>query len=188
MSYTNQLLLGLWSFLTVLSFSAVAQEMSPPELLQELNNFPHAEQLDYSESEVLDHEVGLGAIQKVGGAWRFKDSRRVDGLLTRYTWQIKDGFTSREVMDDLESKIDSLQDPALLFSCDGRGCGKGVQWANRVFRQPILYGREDLQSYRVFSLGQSPQYLLMMYASARTADRQYLHMELLRVGDEQDEP
>ncbi|MEM8564405.1 MAG: DUF4892 domain-containing protein [Pseudomonadota bacterium] len=185
MSYTNRLLAWSWSFLICLSFGAAAQQTSPPALLEELNNFPHAEQLDFSETEVLDHEVGLGAIQKVGGAWRFKDSERVNGLLTRYTWQIKDGFTSREVLADLESKIDTLDDPALLYSCDGRACGKGVQWANRVFRQPILYGREDLQSYRVFSLGKSPQYLLMMYASARTADRQYLHMELLRVGDVQ---
>jgi len=61
-----------------------------------------------------------------------------------------------------------------------RACGQGVQWANRVFHQPVLYGREELQRYRVYAIGADPLNLLVIYASARTADRQYLHAETLR--------
>ena len=57
------------------------------ELLQQLNEYPHARQLDLEQEEVLDYEVGLGAIQKIGGAWRFKDSERFNGKLSAYTWQ-----------------------------------------------------------------------------------------------------
>lgn len=151
------------------------------ELLQRLNEFPHAQLLDLDEEEVLDYEVGLGAMQKVGGAWRFKDSERSNGKLTSYTWQIIDGFTSIEVMDELVKEAEQLEEASLLFACEGRACGRGVQWANRVFHQPLLYGREDMQRYRAYSLGSEPGSLLILFAAARTADRQYLHAELLEV-------
>ena len=164
--------------------AGTAAEVSVPmQLLQQLNEFPHAQQIEFKESEVLDYDVGLGAMQKISGAWKFKRSERFDGKLTGYTWQLTDGFTSLEVIDGLLAQVDELETQALMFGCDGRACGNGVQWANRVFHQPVLYGREDMQRYRVFSIGESPRYLLLIYAAARTADRQYLHTELLQVAD-----
>ncbi len=72
-----------------------------------------------------------------------------------------------------------MDEAELLFSCEGRSCGQGVQWANRVFHQPVLYGREELQQYRVYSVGKEARSILVIYAAARTADRQYLHAEVL---------
>ena len=151
------------------------------QLLQQLNGFPHAQPVAFSEAQVRDYEVGLGAIRKVGGAWTFKSSKRFDGLLTSYTWQIVDGFTSLEVLDELEATIRERSRGELLFGCDGRACGPGVQWANRVFHQRVLYGQEELQRYRVYAVGDDPFDLLLVYSGARTADRQYLHAELLAV-------
>lgn len=171
--------------LLVLVATGTAAEVSAPmQLLQQLDEFPHAQQIEYEQSDVLDYEVGLGAMQKISGAWQLKHSERFNGKLTRYTWQLNDGFTSLEVMNDLLAQIEKLDAETLLFSCDGRACGSGVQWANRVFQQSVLYGRESLQYYRVFSIGESPKYLLLIYAAARTADRQYLHTELLQVADD----
>ena len=49
------------------------------------------------------------------------------------------------------------------------------------FRQKFFsqYGQDGMQRYRVLSLGAEPRSLLIVYASARTADRQYLHAEVL---------
>ena len=46
------------------------------QLLQQLNGFPHAQPVAFSEAQVRDYEVGLGAMRKVGGAWTFKSSKR----------------------------------------------------------------------------------------------------------------
>jgi len=157
---------------------------SPEALLQQLNDFPHARQVAQSEEQVRDHEIGLGAMQKVQGAWRFKSSERQSGLLSRHTWQIVDGFTSMEVMGKLITTLEEQAGTTLLFTCDARACGQGVQWANRVFHQRVLYGREDLQRYRVYALQvDAVEYRLALYSSARTADRQYLHVDLLRIAD-----
>jgi len=163
------------------AMGATAQPNTPLQLLQQLDEFPHANRVDFEQREVLDYELGLGAMQKRRGTWQFKHSERFSGELTRYTWQIIDGFTSIEVMQELEAGLGELDGTELLFDCDGRDCGNAVQWANRVFRQPLLYGREDLQRYRVYGSGDTPRNLLVIYAAARTADRQYLHMELLEV-------
>jgi hypothetical protein len=174
------LALGFW---LALPFSMSSQAASPEQMLGQLNDYPHAQQVAMSELEVIDHEVGLGAMQKVRGAWQFKNSERLNGLLSRYTWQIVDGFTSEEVMEGLVAALEGAEGSRLLFSCEGRACGQGVQWANRVFRQRVLYGREDLQRYRVFALEEAGvQYRVVVFSAARTADRQYLHVDLLRIG------
>ena len=171
----------LWLVLLFVVGSSAVQAGEGLVLLQQLNDYPHARLIELDEADVLDYEVGLGAMQKVVGAWRFKHSKRYSGKLTGYTWQVIDGFTSIEVLDELQGQLGELASAELLFECDGRSCGKGVQWANRVFHQPLLYGREDLQRYRVYSLASNPPSMLVVYAASRTADRQYLHAELLEI-------
>jgi hypothetical protein len=174
---------AFFSLLLSLACTAVAAG-TPEELLRQLNDYPHARQVALSEEEVRDHEVGLGAMQKVQGAWKFKKSERHSGLLSRHTWQIVDGFTSIEVMEELLAALEEQDGTTLLFTCDARACGQGVQWANRVFHQRVLYGREDLQRYRVYALqADDAEYRMAIYSSARTADRQYLHVDLLRIAD-----
>lgn len=180
-------LTGLCSLVVALLVgSAAVLAENPAQLLLQLNDYPHARQVAFSEGEVIDHEVGLGAMQKVRGVWRFKDSERLSGLLLRYTWQIVDGFTSQEVMSELVEVVQAGEGTELLFTCQGRACGHGAQWANRVFRQRVLYGRGELQQYRVYALQADARYRLVIYSAARTPERQYLHVDLLRIVDTAD--
>jgi hypothetical protein len=167
--------------LLLVLYAGALQAATPRQLLEQLDAYPHSRSIDRVEENVLDYEVGLGAIQKIRGAWRFKHSERFNGTLVRYTWQIVDGFTSLEVMAELVSRAEQLTGSDLLFACEGRACGEEVQWANRVFNQPLLYGRSDLQRYRVYAFGTEPGSLLIVYAAARTTDRQYLHAEVLEI-------
>ena len=110
---------------------------------------------------------------------------RLSGELLSRTWQVLDGFTSEEVLAELEAALTGAGAKA-LFACDGRGCGSGAQWANRVFNQRLLYGREDRQHYRVYvvpgedggeAAGVSQR--VLVFAAARSSERQYLHVEIL---------
>ncbi|MEP1471553.1 MAG: DUF4892 domain-containing protein [Halieaceae bacterium] len=156
-----------------------ASQAGPRQLLDTLNGYPHALVIAVSDAEVVDHEVGLGALQKVRGAWRFKKSERVSGRLQRFTWQVTDGFSSEELFRDLSEQLAALGGSELLFACQGRACGHGSQWANRVFGQKILYGRDDLQRYSVYGFSEPELSRVVIYASSRTSDRHYLHAELI---------
>ncbi len=159
----------------------IEADRSPEALLQELARSPHIESIAFVETQVSDHEIGLGALRKVRGAWRYKFSERYSGWLQRYTWQIIDGFTSAEVMEEVQERLENELNAEAAFSCDGRACGHSTQWANRVFAQRVLYGKQDLQRYRVYKLAHDSDYRLLLYSSARTADRQYFHADLLRL-------
>lgn len=160
-----------------------ATPASPEAYLEELDSFPHARRVSFDTQEVIDHEIGLGGIRKVRGDWRFKDSERLSGTLVSYTWQIMDGFTSAQVMDKLLAPVAANADAQLLFKCEGRACGHSAQWANRVFAERVLYGREDWQQYAVYALQDNGEYRLVVYSAARTEDRQYLRADLLRIAD-----
>jgi hypothetical protein len=158
-----------------------ADEPGIEALLQQLDGYPHTRQIAFVQGEVTDHEVGLGALQKVRGEWRFKHSERLSGTLLRYTWLIGNGFSSAEVMTNLLASVEKVPGAKELFACDGRACGRAVQWANRVFNQRVLFGREDLQRYSVFALAGEEAGRVLVYSAERTADRQYLHVEWLQI-------
>jgi hypothetical protein len=156
----------------------------PELLLRQLDESVHVRQIAFSSEEVVDHEIGLGAVQKVRGEWRFKRSERLSGTLLSYTWQVGNGYSAAEVMAQLLDSVAQIDGATSLFSCDGRACGRAVQWANGVFEERVLYGREDNQQYRVIAFEGERAARLIAYSAERTADRQYLHVELLLTAPE----
>ncbi len=164
------------------AISVWAQEYDPFALVEQLREYPHAVSIDARESEVVDHELGLGARQKIRGQWGFSHSVRLNGTLSRETWQIVDGFTATEVLRELEQQLAAAGSSELLYSCDGRACGNAAQWANRVFGQRVLYGTSGEQRYRVYAVDTAAgDFRLALYSGARTATRQYLHLDILRL-------
>ncbi len=168
-----------------LSFASTAS--APEQWLGVLDSYPHAGLIASSEKTVRDIEVGTGALQKVRGAWRFKSSARRSGKLSRLTWQIIDGYSAAEVFQSLVQEIESASAIAPLFACSGRSCGPSVQWANRVFQQRLLYGRAETQRYAVYEVeaAEASTWVVAIYAAGRTAQRQYLHIDLLKTGQHQ---
>lgn len=183
---TKQNLRRLYSCASVWLLGAVAwPAIAQPseDIVAYLQSSPHTVAMDESSSAVIDHEIGLGTIKKVRGVWRFKDSERLSGQLLRRTWQVADGFTSLELLEALEEQLAEDDRVQLIFGCDGRACGHSAQWANRVFGQRLLYGREGQQRYRVYQLQEGGQSRAAIYAASRSTDRQYLHVEIL-LGEE----
>ena len=176
----------VYSLTILLALPALGSAAGPETIISNFNEVPHTDLIATSDRQVLDHEVGLGALQKVRGVWRFKSSERLSGNLQRFTWQVLDGFTSQEMFEDLSNKLEQVEGASVLFECEGRACGHGAQWANRVFGQRLLYGRDDLQRYRVYRFGEAGEYWVAVYASARTSERQYLHADLIQVSEPSD--
>ncbi len=172
-------------FLALVAFGTgeVAAQASAPSYLDDLDSYTHLETIARSDGErVRDFRIPLGAIEKIRGVWAPRDAERVTGLRQTYTWRVIDGFSSEELVTELDERLADSDGIHLDFACEARACGSSVQWANRVFGQRLLYGTEVSQRYRVYTLeSDSGTYRLLIYGSARTADRQYLHGELITV-------
>ena len=124
----------------------------------------------------------LGAMQKLRGNWRPEHSERLRGSGNRFTFRLEEGFASSEVVDELDDLLAAREAAELLYSCDARACGNSSQWASRIFEEELLYGRAETQRYRAWRLQlAAAEYRVVVYASARSTDRQYLRLELLRL-------
>lgn len=184
MKFRQESFIGVCALLFLITSHAVAATAagtaSKEEVIQALSNEPYMRTIQSTTDFVESHEIGLGAMQKVRGIWRLKNSERFTGTRVSTTWQVLNGFTSIEVMAQLLQLLDVENATTILFSCDGRACGHGSQWATRIFGQRILYGTGDAQRYRVYAFKANPENRLVVYSSARSSDRQYLHIEMLQ--------
>lgn len=173
-----------FALLAAAALRAQAQP-APEAYLEELDASFYLTAIDAPLREsVRDFMLPLGAIEKIRGVWSPRDSERISGERIAYTWRVEPGFTSAEAVAEIEARLGEDSGARVIFSCDARACGSSVQWANRIFRERLLYGTEASQLYRVYGLERGAQrYRLLVYASARTAERQYLRGELIRLAD-----
>lgn len=167
------------------SAQPVAERLSA--VFDSLTELPYVESVDEERDvPVRAHLVALGAMQKERGVWRPSESERHDGRLYRYTWRAIDLYPSEQLMEDLVRDLSGDFELRLRYQCEARACGSSAQWANTIFKQRILYGREASQQYRAYDAevgGRS--WRIMLYSSARSSDRQYLHGELLALPQNQ---
>lgn len=63
----------------------------------------------------------------------------------------------------------------VIFQCEGRDCGRSNTWANQIFGQAVLYGRDQEQTYLAAQVGQE---LVAVYLIKRGNRRQYAHVEM----------
>lgn len=125
---------------------------------------------------VRNFPLPLGAMKKVRGVWQLDESVAVSGELTRTTWSVR----GEEVTDLFESLLAELGEGAeLRWRCIGRSCGNAAEWASRVYQERLLYGRDEYMRYAAIELPGVGW--LTLFCAARTADRQYLHLDVFRV-------
>lgn len=71
----------------------------------------------------------------------------------------------------------------MLFECSGVRCGRSNVWANRVFDQAVLYGRDATQDYLVAGsiAADGSRWLTSVYTVTRGNLREYVWVEHLQV-------
>ena len=90
---------------------------------------------------------------------------------------------SREAARDYYLRELRERDATILFQCEGVNCGRSNVWANQVFQQSKLLGRDTDQNYLVAgTLDASGQrWLTLVYTVTRGNRREYVWVEHLGV-------
>lgn len=131
----------------------------------------------HSSEKVSDHWVILGSIERIKGAVKPEAEVRVSGRLSRWLWQIPVGHGVEESAKFVRKQIkDSV---ITLFDCQGRSCGLSNDYANQVFTQSILYGRDSAQTYWVGLEQGRKNTLWVIYGGQRSNKKVYLYAEKL---------
>lgn len=162
------------------SAAAVAQTSTDFPVVEK---FPHSQEFSSSGPQQREYLLGLGALQKVGGRWRHRESASVDGQVLSQTWQVNEAFTAEEAYLWLRQQMPDTA--TLLFECEGRSCGRSAQWASRVFSERVLYGHDDRQQYSAWELHSADAlYVVVLYASDRANRRHFVRLDLIRPDDQ----
>lgn len=91
---------------------------------------------------------------------------------------------SRESARDHYQRVLNERNAQVLFDCAGIRCGRSNVWANQIFGQRTLLGRDDTQDYLVAgSIAEDgARWLTLVYTVTRGNLREYVWAEHLRVG------
>lgn len=128
---------GLWAVIGV----AWAESLS--------HIFPEHRTIFESKPHTSEYLLSLGALKKVNGNWISANEIKLEGELSRATFEMNRSVS----VDDAWSALllaTQAHKSKTLFACEGLDCGSSNAWANNRFEIKQLYGLDQSQRYRVF--------------------------------------
>ena len=130
-----------------------------------------------------DYLLALGALERSGSEVVPENSMRLQGELTRITYEVRAGYSVEEVYDFFTAQLITGRQSE-LFSCQGRMCGRSTFWANDIFSNRILFGPDRNQRYLavIHSSGrgaEDKQVYVALYVTMRGNKKVYAHLDVL---------
>lgn len=165
--FRNGFLLSLMALCLVVSKAVVA---ALPDFLEP---FPRSRLVQDQESNALEYRVMLGGVLKINRLIRTDRELRLNGRLSRMTWQLPVGHSPEDGFLHLRSRLQDA-DAEILFECGGRQCGASNIWANDIFDTARLYGVDESQFYLAARKGVN---YLIVYSVRRGNGRVFLHLD-----------
>jgi hypothetical protein len=142
-----------------------------------------SEQKSHGTKQNNDYRLILGAIQRISGAMKPEAEVRLSGKKTHWLWQLPEGHSSEEAFDILKDQLATKT--SSLFQCKGRSCGLSNDFANQIFNQAILYGRDSDQFYWTGITDEKQPTVWVVYTSARSSKRVYAYVESMELDKNQ---
>ncbi|WP_148862638.1 DUF4892 domain-containing protein [Marinobacter fonticola] len=177
MSILKHLTLGLGTVVLVLAPALVSADSLPV--------FPMATVENKVDIDSANHRVLLSPVREVNDEIRADLEVRLDVEGQARLLRI-DPDSSLERVSEFYRESLARRESRTLFSCSGRDCGRSNVWANGIFNQATLYGRDGDQAYSAYSYRDEQGHLrlVLMYTITRGNKRDYLWLEELTIQDE----
>lgn len=124
--------------------------------------------------------VLFSPVREVNNAIRSASKARLPVKGVGILYQILEGANREEARDHYLNELQA-RGAQVLFECSGRGCGRSNVWANQVFEQSTLYGRDANQDYLIAgSVDENGKpSLTLVYTVTRANQREYVWVEQL---------
>lgn len=146
---------------------------------------PFALATEEAETEIVSpaHRVLLSPVREVNDEIRSESVARVPVSGIGQLLQVDVDSSRREAREYYLAELRAL-DANILFECEGRSCGRSNVWANQIFGQALLYGRDSNQDYLAAAVQQDEaNYLVLVYTVMRGNMREYVWVEQLELGE-----
>lgn len=146
-----------------------------------ISRFPGARIVDYREAGDTNYRLALGRLQRASGRVMAGREERIQGALTRITYEIPSSYTGADVFARLSTQLLSGGGEE-LYRCQGRACGSSNFWANDIFANRVLYGPETDQFYLASTRAantESPGVYTALYVITRGNRTVLAHLDIL---------
>lgn len=156
---------------------------------ERLARFPGSHISAYQNPGDTSYRLALGRMQRVNGRVTAGREERVQGSLTRITYQIPAGYSGADAFAHFSRQL-LAGGGAELFRCQGRGCGSSNFWANDIFANRILYGPEPDQFYLATTLSDEEGGIAayaVVYVITRGNRDVYAHVDIVELQGDVDE-
>ncbi|MBL4800049.1 MAG: DUF4892 domain-containing protein [Oleispira sp.] len=152
-----------WSLFSILSTQvAVADEA-----------FPRATLVQSEEFDDTEYRLVLSGLKRRQTVTSGKVERLLNGDVKRELWQLSSNHNLSQVMDHYLKQWNG----EVLYQCDGLDCGSSNFWANKIFNNAKLYGRDTQQSYAVVIDSQQKDKIHVLYAVQRNKQTIFFNID-----------
>lgn len=155
----------------------------PVRAMGALAPFPLATVEVETQIESPAHRVLLSPVREVNDEIRSETVVRVPVRGTGALLRIAEDSSRVEARAYYRQQLQQLG-ARVLYECEGRNCGRSNVWANQIFGQATLYGRDAEQDYLAAVVDQDERRLLVLvYTVTRGNLREYVWVEQLVLGE-----
>ena len=168
MAYTKQI--GFITFFIVVSLSVFAEDAPFIEI------FPNSQLIsEHLDAEAQSYELVKGPVKRVNTQLVPESSDVVFATKQQQTFELLGQRSAVRAYDFYRAQL--LSKASIIFDCKGRACGASTYWANTYFKNSLLYGPEQFQSY-ILAKDENNTYIVV-YIAQRATGRLMVQLELL---------
>lgn len=164
-------------------FVWLAVWMAAPAMALEIQPFSQSQLQDEQQQTVSSYRLVAGGLTRTQATTVPSRELRLNGTLWRRVWAVEPRFSLTEVATHFQRQLEALP---TLYQCRALDCGSSHFWANEIFRNARLVGREQFQLYRV-AVQQEPgsdrKILYVLYVMQRGTRQVMVNLDILTTTD-----
>lgn len=154
-------------FILGLFFSSFGFALQAPDFAELSNHAKHS---------VSNYRLVISTLKRQNAQTFGEKERRLKGKLWRRQWLAIKGYDLDEIQRFF---LKQLKTADILYQCQNRDCGSSQFWANKVFEQPALLGRDNHQRYFVALKKGNPNQFYIFYAAKRHTGQIRFQLDIL---------
>ncbi|MGK0249691.1 MAG: hypothetical protein ACI910_002447 [Oleispira sp.] len=164
-------------FILPVFFSVQVYAIDRSEIMEA---FPRAELVKETQLNNTEYRLVLSGLKRKRAVTSGEVERLIGGDVNRQFWQIS---TNHEVEQILEYFLSQWEGAQIMYRCSGLDCGSSNFWANDIFNNAKLYGRDADQSYVVAMIPGNPNRIYVLYAVQRSKQKLYFNLDQITSSD-----
>ena len=144
--------------------------------------YPGARLSDEQSTQASHYRLVLSELKRSQATTFGEREVRLTGQLQRRVWTMPSGIELQEVVQFYQQQLDGKQ---VLYQCQGLDCGSSHFWANEVFSNSRLVGREKDQSLMVVMSPRTAELndIWVVYAVRRATRQVMVNIDHIITGD-----